>query len=441
MAQNPFHDIVPPGRRTIRNVPKNRPLHTKRPPQWVPPQAGSKLEQGGHIPRTSGRGIFSRIPGSSRFNPWVIAGSSFVVLIIIFSFLFSGAKVIVTPKQNNIFVDAHFEARREASLTGLMYESMSIEKEGSQTVKATGEEDVEIKASGNIVIFNNFDGAIQRLVKNTRFETPDNLIYRIDKSVVVPGKTTKNGKVIPGSIEVTVYADEPGEGYNIGLTDFTIPGFKGGPRFEGFFARSKTPMTGGFIGKKLVVEQSELEKTKEAIQNDLEKQLLLEAFAQKPEGFYLYENAIFIEFESLPSVEKGRDVEIKERATLYGVLFEKEKFARYIALNTIGGFDDNPVEIIDADTLTFTILNKESSRPWEDDSFTFTLNGNAQIVWTFDFDQLRSDLLGRSKDALPTVLSGYPSIEQAEVIVRPFWKRVFPLKPSKIKIERVLEQD
>ena len=195
MAQNPFHDIVPPERRTIRNVPKNRPLHTKRPLQRVLPRAGSQLKQEGSV---LDRGMsFPRMPRSSRFNVWIIAGISFVVLIIIFSFLFSGAKVIVTPKQNNIFVDAHFEARQEASLGGLMYESMSIEKEGSQTVKATGEEDVEIKASGNIVVFNNFDSANQRLIKNTRFETPDGLIYRIDKSVVIPGKITKDEKVIP----------------------------------------------------------------------------------------------------------------------------------------------------------------------------------------------------------------------------------------------------
>jgi len=66
----------------------------------------------------------------------------------------------------------------------------------------------------------------------------------------------ENGKTVPGSIEVTVYADEPLSKYNIGLTDFTVPGFKGAPQFETFYARSKTPMTGGFTGMEPVVEES-----------------------------------------------------------------------------------------------------------------------------------------------------------------------------------------
>lgn len=424
---NPFQDIVPPQKRTIRNITKVH-SNTRRPLNRTPPIGVASTDQR----------RFRKVP-SSRFGVWVIAAIFLIVLVFAFSFLFSGAKVVVQPKQNKVLVDAHFEAWREQKPEGLSYESMSIEKIGSKIVEATGEKDVKIKAFGRIVIFNNFDSASQRLIKNTRFETPDGLIYRIDKSVVVPGQETRNGKIIPGSIEVVVYADEPGEKYNIGLTDFTIPGFKGSPRFEGFFARSRTEIEGGFVGRKLVVEQEVLEKTKKEIQNDLQKQILNEAFSQKPKGSYLYEDAVFIEFKSLPDIEKEDGVEINEKAILYGILFDKNMFARYIAKNTIAGFDNNPVEIIDAEELVFAILNKENVRPWEEDSFTFTLNGNAQVVWIFDEEQLKNDLLGRAKDALPTVLSGYSSIDQAEVILRPFWKRALPDKPSKIKIERVLE--
>ena len=35
-----------------------------------------------------------------------------------------------------------------------------------------------------------------------------------------------DGKNIPGSVDVKVYANEPGEKYNIGLSDFTIPVLK-----------------------------------------------------------------------------------------------------------------------------------------------------------------------------------------------------------------------
>jgi hypothetical protein len=85
------------------------------------------------------------------------------------------------------------------------------------------------------------------------------------------------------------------------------------------------------------------------------------------------------------------------------------------------------------------VSDKKDSRPWEEEEFEFTVSGNAHIVWTFDEDKLKEDLAGRAKAALTTVLSGYPSIDKAEATLRPFWKRSFPDKIGKIKIEKNLE--
>ena len=153
----------------------------------------------------------------------------------------------ITPKQNKTLVDAQFVAALDAGVGELTYEIMTIEKTDSKKIVAAGREEIEEKASGKIVIFNDFNTSSQRLIKNTRFETPEGLIYRINRSIVVPGQKTEDGEKVPGSIEVTVYADEAGDKFNISLTDFTVPGFKGSPRFEKFYARSKTPMAGGFI--------------------------------------------------------------------------------------------------------------------------------------------------------------------------------------------------
>ena len=74
----------------------------------------------------------------------------------------------------------------------------------------TGEEAVEVKASGKIMVYNNFSSEPQRLIIRTRFETKEGLIYRIPESIVVPGKTVKMGWETPGSKEIGVFADEPG---------------------------------------------------------------------------------------------------------------------------------------------------------------------------------------------------------------------------------------
>ena len=182
--------------------------------------------------------------------------------------------------------DFSFNAAINADINELSYEIMTIEKTDSKKIAATGREEIEEKASGKIVIFNDFNTSSQRLIKNTRFETPEGLIYRINKSIIVPGQKTEGGKTVPGSIEATVYADEAGEKYNIGLTDFTIPGFEGSPRFDSFYARSKTEMAGGFAGERLSANPDELKKAQDELRTELKKQLMAEAFSQIPDEFY-----------------------------------------------------------------------------------------------------------------------------------------------------------
>lgn len=430
MPKKSFEDIVPPKRRSIRDI-KNS--HTKVPKSAKTQDLAEDFDNETIYENSIGK------RSSSRFALWFVAIIVVIILILAFSLLFSGAKISITPKQSKTLVDARFDAAINADVGEIPYEIMTIEKSDSKKIPATGREEIEEKASGKIVVFNDFNSSSQRLIKNTRFETPEGLIYRINKSVVVPGQKTEDGETVPGSIEVTVYADETGDKYNIGLTDFTIPGFEGSPRFDSFYARSKTTMTGGFVGEKLTANPEDIEKAREEIHTELQKQLMNEAFSQKPDEFYLFEDTVFVEFESESNVESGDKVEVREKATFYGVLFNKEKFASHIAENTIAAFDDESVEISDIATLTIRISDKDNSRPWEDEEFEFTVDGNAYIVWTFDEEQLKEDLSGRAKAALPTILSGYPSIEQAEVVLRPFWKRSFPDKVEKIKIEKNLE--
>lgn len=377
---------------------------------------------------------------SSRWGFFVIIIVSILILIFSFSFLFSGAKLIITPKQRTVLVDSEFKTYKEPKINELGYEIMTIERDGSQKVTASGEEFVKEKASGKIIIYNNFNSSNQRLIKNTRFETPDGLIYRINKSIVIPGRKKENGTIIPGSIEVTVYADEEGEKYNIGLTDFTIPGFKGSARFNGFYARSKTEMTEGFVGKKKTIKKEDEVQARSDIQKRLKTQLLKEVFSQKPKGFEIYEDGIFINFKSLPDEESNGQVNIKEKAMLYGVLFKQEAFAKFIARNTIAGFEGEKVEVTDPSTLKFNILEKNKIEPWISEEFSFKLSGKAHIVWNFESNQLKEDLAGKSKGALKTVLTGYPNIDEARIVLRPFWRQTFPDKIEDIKIITIIEK-
>jgi len=427
-----FRDIIPPERRSIRNITPS-PRRSKRPQPETPIHEERDQDE---PPKKPWWGFSLQF---SRFGLWIVALVIVAVFALSFSLLFSGSKVMVTPKQRDVLIDGTFQTSLETAGT-LGYELMSIERVLSRTIPATGEEEAEERATGQIIIYNDFDSNEQRLITNTRFESPDGLVYRINEPVVVPGQQEVGGKTVPGSIEVTVYADEPGEAYNIGLTDFDIPGFRGGPRFEKFYARSRTPMTGGFVGARLTVEESAVEEARVELREELESTLLSEGATQVPVDFHLFDDATFIRFESLPNIDKDGEAEVREKAILYGVLFNKEELAKFVAQNTVAGFEEAALEITDFSTLAFSVIEKDAVRPWEDGTVSFMLTGTAHLVWIFDEVRFKEDLAGRAKDALPTILSGYTSIEQARIVLRPFWKRSLPKNPDKITIERIINK-
>ncbi len=430
MAKSTIRDILPPeGRRPKR------------------PAVVSEIRRPSHEEEDSFRPDTPHMRVPRRNRPSILYIGFAVILLIALGFLamsmvLSGAQVTIYPKHERLVVDGTFSATPSFEEgTGLSYETVELSLTKTGTVPATGREQVERKASGNIIVYNNYNTIKQRLIRNTRFETPDGQIYRIDKSVVVPGRTRVAGVTTPGSVEVTVYADEPGESYNRGLTDFVIPGFKGQPQFEHFYARSKTPMTGGFVGEQLVVEDSLLASTKQNLRETIESSLRLDIAKQTPEGFVFFDNSLFVEFESLPIGEKGTDAVVTEKGTLHGILFKSTEFASHLAKNTLGSYDGSPVDILQLEALTLIPQqSKEGVNSWEASPFSFSLTGNVEIVWLYDEEQLKGDLAGRAKEAIYTILSGYPGIDRAEVIVRPFWRKGFPDDVEEISVKEIIEE-
>lgn len=376
------------------------------------------------------------------------AGGGIIIAVLVIAFLFSvmfgGAEVTVHPKQQTLTVNGDFTAVREnAGKEDLSYNVMTLESMQTKDLPATGTEHAEEKASGQIVIYNNYNESPQRLIRNTRFETPDGLIYRIDKSVVVPGMTKSNGATTPGSVEVTVYADEAGEKYNIGPTDFTIPGFKGAPQYEAFYARSKTPMTGGFVGDRNTVDDAALAQARSTMHDALKKELMDKVASQRPEGFISFDPALFVVFSSNPPKDTGNQVEITEKATLYGVLFDEHALAKYLTAHTSSNYDGSDVKFTDTSKLTLSLASSsgdEGPQPWQDESFSFHMSGTAPVVWQFDESKLKQDLSGRNKEAIQTILSGYPGIDKAEVVIKPFWKGTFPTDVKEITIKTVTDE-
>jgi len=445
MAKNSFQDIRINRKRrpepaTSESVVVEKKPTPKHPFKWSSITSHSKNMK--TIKRPASLGGGSGGGGSSR--RWMLWSAILLVVVLLGAFLFgifSGATIQITPQQQRSVIEGSFTAHKSPAEEGLPFDVMVLASEKSTEVPATEERQVDRKASGSIVVYNSYNSAPQRLIKNTRFESTDGHIYRIKDSIVVPGTTVDAGKLIPGSVDAVVYADEPGEAYNIGLTDFTIPGFKGDPRYGSFYARSQTAMANGFSGVMKFPSESEVARARNQLRSELQTQLLSDAQAQKPDGYVLYPDATFIVFDDNESVSesKGDAVSLTERASMQGVIFNEQDLANFIAEQSLATFDGSDVSIPGIEELTFMMEGKEDG-VGPGDTISFSLSGSVYVVWDIDADAMKEAFAGVPKKQFTTVLGGFSHIERARASVRPFWKRNFPSDVNNIRIQTLIEE-
>ncbi|MBI5004696.1 MAG: hypothetical protein HZC04_00710 [Candidatus Lloydbacteria bacterium] len=382
--------------------------------------------------------------GFRKYAIWIVVAVAVLFLIIFSSFIvLSGATITLTPRSQDVSVDATFSAHKRAldSQVELPFDIMTIEETAEKAVPATGSETIHQKASGEIIVYNNYSAQTQKFVKNTRFETPDGKIYRVQKSIAVPGKTGSGTSAVPGSVVATVYADEEGDAFNIGLSDFTLPGLKGTPMFSGIYARSKTPMTGGFSGVRKIISDTDRQAAETELRKITQDKLTQRVHQEKPEGFVLYDDGVSIEFISDnkegDTNAASNTVTMRMRAVLRGIMFNERDLSQYIAKKTVDNFDGGAVTVPNMASLRFVLLNKEKLSLSDAQSISFGLSGPARIVWSIDGDSLKEKLAGTPKSDFQKIMGSFLNIERAGVSIKPFWKTNFPENSQKIKVEIV----
>lgn len=349
--------------------------------------------------------------------------------------VFSGATVAVTPHQEFFTIDTLVKMPLSGRDGGV--ETIHFEEVIQGSADTHGEQQVEEKASGSLTIYNEFSSEPQVLVKRTRFETPDGKIYRIQEQVTVPGAGITDGKITPSSIQAVAYADEAGEEYNIGASDFTIPGFKGSPRFEKFYARSSAPMEGGFKGKAKVVTENDVSTLASSLETQLSEELQRRVSSELPEDLFIPSGAsrtVTVAKEFSAGVGKPADIlslELALRLDGLAVPFEtieEEIIAKYLSQNNAAG---NTFDIVNVRNLSYTAEGAD----FDAGTLTLRVQGLAHIAWHIDYKGLASALAGAGFRKQVNVFSEYPAIEEVAISFSPSWWRIFPNTVEKIIVE------
>lgn len=411
-----MQDITPPNnRRSIRSI-----VSSKK-------QRSNEANEGTYqIPITVQRtdSFFSE-KSKKRMGLWKWGSIAIAVLIIVLFVIniFSSTEIIITPEKTTVEVDSSYQSLPTGG--DISFETVTLESQIDRVVPATGEELVEERATGFLTVYNEYSDESQRLIPNTRFETPEGLIFRTPEVIIVPGRSGNN----PGSITVQVTADQPGSEYNIPSSEFKLPGLSGTDFFEDIYARSTESFTGGIADVIPVVSDADKATAESELQNDLKENLQKDVVVNIPDELILFSDGTYLEFQT--RVLSGDDNStgiIRVVGKLHGVLFDKNSLSSLIAGNYLEDYDGRDVLIENFQELNVLFESDENNVPvYQKDSITLQVSGNANIVWVIDKDGVKNSLERQPRRDISIILAKYPEISEAEVRIFPPWKRSFPV--------------
>lgn len=368
------------------------------------------------------------------------------VLLLIFGFVvanyFSRATVDIEPIVREVSVNHDFSAvaPKGEMENALTFNFTPFVEEKTKEIPATIEKKIQMKASGKVVLYNYYSADSQRLIKNTRLESPDHKIYRVDASVVVPGAKVLNGKVVePGKVEVVIYADAVGPDYNITkLVDFTIPGFKGDPRQTKFKAMSipDSPISGGFSGVVKVPSDEAVAAAQEELKQNLKKAAVEKARAQIPDNMSLFPGSMVVKFEEVPQDPRAEDMaKVTVRANVSVFFFDTARLTSKLAELLILENKSNTFLIPNMTTLEFKFVDPVDNIVLGDLSrINFHITGTAKFVGQVDTQKIRTELAGKNKKEFSKIIAEQNNIGKADAVIRPMWKTMFPSDSSKITV-------
>ena len=375
-----------------------------------------------------------------------LLGGFFVLIIIavvlVVYFVLPKAEVNIYPKKEEAKINLELKGSVNVSAVDVSSNEIPLQKIEvceikSQKFKSTGKKDMTQRATGEIIIYNEYSSAPQTLVATTRFKSPDGKVFRIPRTITVPGAKIDQGEIVPQSIKVKVVADKPGEEYNIGPTNFTIPGFKESGlmgKYNGFYAESKNSMTGGVEGEAKFVSENDIKEAKSELEKEIKEKALNQLKSQISDDFEILEDGIKNKVKNLSvSAEAGDlvdDFEVEMEIVSIALVYKKNHLKQLVELNLTAEAFSEKKAISDTQKINWRNLSID----WENFEAEMELEAREDLAYKIKTEELKNNLAGKSEDEVRNYLSGHDHILKSEVVFWPFWVKSIPKEKEKIEI-------
>ncbi|MBI3420724.1 MAG: hypothetical protein HY006_01550 [Candidatus Sungbacteria bacterium] len=383
---------------------------------------------------------FSPLTSSRRFVWWgAAAGLVFIVsVIVLLSTVFNRATVLVQARVESLAIEdvaVSFDASAaqvNVSQKIIPAERLQFSRKVAREFQGTGSKAVEERAHAIARIYNRFSTAPQTLVNRTRFVTDKGAIYRLTKSVVVPGATAASGRLVPQFIEAELIADQPGEQANTaGETTLSIPGFRGSPKYEGFSAVAPSGFGGGFKGQWAILSDDDLKRAQEGTTKQAYNELKDEIAQKIPPGFTLSEQLREIRIAKLDTLpgSSGDKVIVEAVATGEALVFREED-VKQLLKNVILQNDATRVLVDGSSNLRYTprSVNLESGRA------NVVVQGSLKTKRVVVPEELADLIKGKKEGSAKELLKAHDAVAAFNLSFFPPWLSKIPQNSGKVHI-------
>jgi hypothetical protein len=391
-----------------------------------------------------------KTPKARRQKPTKSKSPRALILLVLFVLLLGGgalslqiffakANVLIWPHLRKVELQERIEAKTSEELVSLAQSAVPaklFEKEKSLTrlFPASGSKVVETKASGTLTIFNKRD-VPQILVANTRFISEEGRLFRLDQRVTVPASSG----AVPSSLEVSVAAAEGGEEYNIGPSNFSLPGLVGSPLYTLVYGKSEKTMSGGSKKTQAIVTKSDIENVRELLVSDATTSAKEAVLSSIPATYTVSD-------ESVTTRVLEASTPVKEGAALEQFTFTAKVRAQAFV------FQQSDLEKLSREFLAQNLKAEErihektfravyTVRAIDMKAGVISLEGDveASVYLEPSFSELQSSLAGKQKGEVEALLLANPAVARFKLSFWPFWMTVIPQDSNRLDVSLELD--
>jgi len=361
-------------------------------------------------------------------------------------FFFSKTEIEIWPKtdilsfEETIIIDLEaFAVDFDNNIISgqVLEDQKTISKQYSTSGRTTKEE----TAKGTIRVYNSYSTSPRTLIPS-RFVSSDGKLFWSTKRITIPGAKRENNRLVAGEIDVKVEAAEPGEEYNIGPTTFALPALAGTNLYTTIYAKSFSPITGGFEGEVSQVSQSDLNGAENDLSEDLKGQGRDSLKAKTSEDFILLDQAIFQEIKDIRSSEKveaevesfNLEAELDSKA----IIFKRSDIENLIKSHIDLAIEEN--KRLQNESLEINYSLKEID--FESGTMILDLAVKARVYSDIDLDQIKRAILGRPVSEAQIFLDNFSELTKSEIKSWSFLgvlKRKIPEDINKIELKLNLD--